>query len=288
VSDTTGVDSSNTFHQQIISNIFLLLMQSNNRNFKLAVTFFLYQRSISKISKMKKIIGSIFALMIVCALHAQNLVYDANAQVRKVSSFHGVSVGGGITLYLSQGKDQAVAVSAEDSKDIEKIVTEVKDGILKIHLDNKFWGSWGNRKLKAYVTVTDIDLLDASGGSIAKLIDVISVNDLRAEASGGSIIEGKIKGNKLNAELSGGSIYQIQGSFNSVSIDASGGSIFKDFDFAVNMCDVEASGGSIISLSVNKELKADASGGSIINYKGTGVITSVDASGGSSIKKKDG
>ena len=75
--------------------------------------------------------------------------------------------------------------------------------------------------------------------------------------------------------------------FNITKIDASGGSIFKDFEFEVNTCAVEASGGSIISLSVNKELKADASGGSIINYKGTGVITSVDASGGSSIKKRD-
>ena len=237
---------------------------------------------------MKKIIGCFFALIIVGALHAQNLVYDANAQVRKVGNYHGVSVGGGITLYLSQGKEQAVAVSAEDSKDIEKIVTEVKDGILKIHLDSKFWRGWSNRKLKAYVTVTDLDYLGASGGSIAKITDEISVNDLQADASGGSIIEGKIKGNKLDADLSGGSIYQIKGSFSSVSIDASGGSIFKDFDFAANNCSVDASGGSIISLAVNKELKADASGGSIINYKGTGVITSVDASGGSSIKKKDG
>ena len=65
------------------------------------------------------------------------------------------------------------------------------------------------------------------------------------------------------------------------------GSIFKDFSLAVNTCNVDASGGSIINISINKELKADASGGSIINYKGKGVISSVDASGGSSIKKKD-
>jgi hypothetical protein len=238
---------------------------------------------------MKKIIGSLFTLIIMGTLHAQNLVYDANAQVRKVSSFHGVAVGSGIVLYLSQGKEQAVAVSAEDDKYTERIITEVKDGILKIRVDSKMWNNWnwGNKKLKAYVTVTDLDYLDASGGSIAKITDQISVNDLKSEASGGSIIEGKIKGNKMDAELSGGSIYKIDGSFNSINIDASGGSIFKDFEFEVNTCAVEASGGSIISLSVNKELKADASGGSIINYKGTGVITSVDASGGSSIKKKD-
>ncbi|CAN5618745.1 hypothetical protein BH10BAC2_BH10BAC2_45390 [soil metagenome] len=238
---------------------------------------------------MKKIIGSILAIMIMGTLHAQNLVYDANAQVRKVSGFHGVSVQSGIVLYLSQGKDQAVAVSAEEDKYVERIITEVKDGVLKIRVDGKMWNNWnwGNKKLKAYVTVTELDYLGASGGSIAKITDEISVNDLNSEASGGSIIEGRLKGNKLDAELSGGSIYKIDGSFNSVNIEASGGSIFKDYGFAVNSCAVEASGGSIINLSVNKELKADASGGSIINYKGTGVITSVDASGGSSIKKKD-
>ena len=86
---------------------------------------------------MKKIIGSLFAIMIISAVHAQNLVYDANAQVRKAGSFHGVSVGSGIVLYLSQGKEQAVAVSAEEEKYTERIITEVKDGILKIRVDGK-------------------------------------------------------------------------------------------------------------------------------------------------------
>jgi len=288
VSDTTGDDSSNTACQQIISNILSLFLQSNNRNFKLPVTIFIIMRFTLK-KQMKKIIASLLAVMSIAGLHAQNLVYDANAQVRKVSSFHGVSVQSGIVLYLSQGKEQAVAVSAEEEKYVERIITEVKDGILKIRVDSKMWNNWnwGNKKLKAYVTVTTLDYLGASGGSIAKLADEISVNDLVADASGGSIIEGRMKGNKLDADLSGGSIYKVEGSFNSVTIEASGGSIFKDYGFAANTCSVDASGGSIINLSVNKELKADASGGSIINYKGSGVITSVDASGGSSIKKKD-
>lgn len=236
---------------------------------------------------MKKIIAALVVL--ICAqAHAQNLVYDENAQVRKVGNFHGVSVGGGIRLFLSQGKEQAVAVSAEDSKDAEKIITEVRDGVLKIRVENSLWKGWrGDRKLKAYVTVTTLDYLDVSGGSIAKLTDAITVNDLDADFSGGSIVEGTLKGNSFKADLSGGSIATLNGNFDRANIEASGGSIFKDYGFAVNTCDVEASGGSILNLSINKELKADASGGSIINYKGSGVITSVDASGGSSIKKKD-
>lgn len=229
------------------------------------------------------------AVALMTSAKAQNLVYDANAQVRKVSDFHGVSVGSGIVLYISQGSQQAVAVSAEDDKVLERIVTEVKDGVLKIHLDNKNWNNWnwGNKKLKAYVTVTDLDVLDASGGSIIKITDQISVNGLTSDASGGSIIEGKLKGNKIEADLSGGSIFKLEGSFNYAKIEASGGSIFKDYDMSIMNAEVDASGGSILNFTLNKELKAEASGGSIINYKGAGVITSVDASGGSSIKKRD-
>ena len=237
---------------------------------------------------MKKIIIVALAFVVSMQMKAQNLVYDENAQVRKVGSFHGVAVGGGIRLFLSQGKEQAVAVSAADSKDAEKIITEVRDGVLKIRVENNLWKGWrGDRKLKAYVTVTTLDYLDVSGGSIAKLADAISVDKLDADFSGGSIVEGTLKGNSIKADLSGGSIATLDGSFDKATIEASGGSIFKDFDFAVNTCDVDASGGSIINIGINKELKADASGGSIINYKGSGVITSVDATGGSSIKKKD-
>ena len=236
---------------------------------------------------MQKIIAGVCLVFISMQLHAQNLVYDENAQVRKVGSFHGVSVGSGIRLFLSQGNQQAVAISADDPKIAERIITEVRDGVLRIRVEGKMWGWHGDHKMKAYVTVTELDELDVSGGAVAKLADEIKVNDLQSDISGGSIIEGRLKGNSFKADLSGGSITTLEGEFNNASIEASGGSIFKDFGLAVNTCNVDASGGSIINISINKELKADASGGSIINYKGSGVITSVDASGGSSIKKKD-
>ena len=37
---------------------------------------------------------------------AQNVVYDANAEVRKVGSFNGVSVGSGIALYLHRATNR--------------------------------------------------------------------------------------------------------------------------------------------------------------------------------------
>src|SRR5262245_29965567 len=113
---------------------------------------------------MRKIIIGLIVWVICLDAGAQkNLVYDENAHVRKVADFHGVSVGVGIRLFLSQGKEQAVAVSADDPKDAEKIITEVRDGVLKIRLENNIWRGWhGDRKLKAYVTVTQLDYLGVS------------------------------------------------------------------------------------------------------------------------------
>lgn len=237
---------------------------------------------------MKKLL---VLLLIMTAMygHAQNLVYDANAEVRKVDAFRGVSAGGGITVYISQGKEQAIAVSAEDDKYVSKIKTEVKNGVLKIYIDAAMWNNWNwsNKKIKAYVTVTELTSLELSGGSVGKVVDPISVNELSVACHGGSIINGDFKGTALNLDLSGGSIANLQGSFTSAKVDASGGAILNGFDATTDACNADASGGSIINISVNKELTADASGGSIVNYKGTGIIKSVDTSGGSIIRKKD-
>lgn len=239
---------------------------------------------------MKYIAGVVMLMLTgVLTTKAQNLVYDANAQVRKVDAFKGVSAGGGIIVYLSQGTEQAVAVSAEDIKYVDKIKTDVKNGVLKIYVDPGMWNnwSWGNKKIKAYVTVTELSRLEFSGGSIGKAVDPITVKDLSAECHGGSIVTGEFKGNSLNLDLSGGSIANLQGAFTNASVDASGGAILNGFDVVVESCNADASGGSIINVNVNKELSADASGGSVVNYKGAGIIKRVDTSGGSAIRKKD-
>ena len=238
---------------------------------------------------MKYIAGIMMLMIIALGAKAQNLVYDANAEVRKVDAFKGVSAGGGITVYLSQGTEQAVAVSTEDAKEVSKIKTEVKNGVLHIYVDAGMWNkwNWGNKKIKAYVTVTELNSLEFSGGSVGKAVDPIAVNSLSAECHGGSIITGEFKGASLNLDLSGGSIANLQGAFTSATVDASGGAILNGFDVTIETCSADASGGSIINISVNKELSADASGGSIVNYKGNGIIKRVDTSGGSIIKKKD-
>jgi hypothetical protein len=71
------------------------------------------------------------------------VINDPNAQKRTVGDFHGIKVSGGIELYLTQGDEEAVAVSASDPEFRDRLKTEVKDGILHIYLDDQWWHGAG-------------------------------------------------------------------------------------------------------------------------------------------------
>jgi predicted nucleic acid-binding protein len=69
-------------------------------------------------------------LIIACSAIAQDVktvVNDPNAELRTVANFTGIKVSGGIGVYISQGKENAVAVSCSDEKHNNKIITEVKN-----------------------------------------------------------------------------------------------------------------------------------------------------------------
>jgi len=217
--------------------------------------------------------------------YAQQIINDPNAEKRNVTGFHGIDVSGGIDLYLSQGQE-AVAVTAADVKSREKIKTEVKNGVLKIWYEHNsnVRLDWGNRKLKAYVSFKNLDILKASGGSDIKVAGTLNVPDLSLDMSGGSDFDGKVNLNELRVDASGGSDVNISGTAKNLHIDASGGSDFKGYELATDNCTVDASGGSDVYITVNKELTAESSGGSDIHYKGNGTIKNLKSSN-SNIKK---
>ena len=138
--------------------------------------------------------------------------------------------------------------------------------------------------MKAYVSFKNLDRLEGSGGSDISVDGSIKVTKLEMEISGGSDFDGKVETGELDIHASGGSDVHISGKADRLTVQASGGSDFKGYDLASDICNVEASGGSDVQVTVNKELSANASGGSDVYYKGTGLIRDLKTSS-SSIKK---
>lgn len=261
---------------------------------------------------MKKLL---FAILLLAgfALNAQEktaIVYDENAQVRKVPIFTAISVSSAIDLYLTQSNKNEVAVSATNDEIRDHIITEVVGGTLIIRLGDKgtwfSWRKWGNYKTKAYVSIKDIDALTASGASTVHLINTIESPKIRIKLSGASDFKGNIKAGVLMYQLTGASDYKGEVSANSIDIDGSGASSIeligniddlaievsgassaKLFNLTAKGAILRASGASNISVTVTEILRANSSGASDINYKGNPNVKESNTSGASSIRRRN-
>lgn len=261
---------------------------------------------------MKKFL---FAILLLAgfALNAQEktaIVYDENAQVRKVPSFTAISVSSAIDLYLTQSNKNEVAVSATNDEIRDHIITEVVGGTLIIRLGDKgtwfSWRKWGNYKTKAYVSIKDIDALTASGASTVHLINTIESPKMRIKLSGASDFKGNIKAGVLMYHLTGASDYKGQITANSIDIDGSGASSIeltgKVDDLAVEVSGasdaklynltakgaiLRASGASSIGVTVTEMLRANSSSASDINYKGNPNVKESNTSGASNIRRRN-
>lgn len=235
---------------------------------------------------MKKLSILFLALFAFDRINAQQ-VNDPNAELRQAKNYHGISLSSAFDVYLTQSNDEAVAVSASETKYRDRIKVEVKDGILYIGYENAGkmgWGS-GNKKLKAYISFKQIDKLTVSGACDVYITGTLSAENLTLNQSGASDLKGKLDVKKLQVNLSGASDITVSGTAVQLSIEASGASDFKGYELATDICDARASGASDIKITVNKELSAHASGASDVRYKGNGVIRDLKSSGSSSVSK---
>jgi len=233
-----------------------------------------------------------FLLLIAMALinsfsHAQKTVYDANAQVRDIGTFTGVTVSSAIDLYISMGTEAVVAVSASEKSYLEMITTEVKNGMLYIGFNGKGL-SWSPKNLKAYVSVRTITKLKASGACNVYVDGSLNAPDLELELSGASDFKGEVNAQNLRLDASGSSDYTISGKVVNAKIRVSGSSDVKGFELVTENCNVEASGSSDVHIAVTKQLKVDASGSSDVIYKGEPAVKEVRSSGSSDIRNAGG
>lgn len=228
------------------------------------------------------------ALLLSTLSNAQKQVNDPNAESRSVKGFHAIKVSTGIQLLLSQGNTEAVAVSATTDEHRDKIKTIVENGVLKIYYDDDSWKSWKNsdKKLKAYVSIINLDGLDVSAGASITIDGTVKSNKLDVDASSGAVLKGNIDVSTLTIDQSSGSVINLSGKVIDLTVDGSSGSVFHGFDLTVDNCNVDTSSGGGVQVTVTKELSVEASSGGYVNYKGQGVIKNIKTSSGGNVSRK--
>src|SRR6186997_2727689 len=176
---------------------------------------------------MKKIQVMLMVMLLSTVLFAQT-INDPNAEPRNLSGFHAIKISNAFTVYISQGNEDAVAISASKAEYKAKIITKVENGVLIIRFDEdkKFWKGWNGdkQKLTAYISIKKIDRLDVSGACDVYFEEGLSAEGLSVDLSGASDIKGKIEAKTLKVDISGASGATISGNAATLDIEASGAS----------------------------------------------------------------
>ncbi|MFT3981823.1 MAG: head GIN domain-containing protein [Ferruginibacter sp.] len=241
---------------------------------------------------MKRIISLAVLLLSALMVFSQDkTIVDPNASIRELrgKTFTQIKVSHAIKLIISQGTEQSIAVSADEEKFKEDIVTEIDGNTLKVYSknNNNVLSNRRNRRLTVYVSFTKLEYLDASGATDVMAVGAIEQPSLKLELSGASTLKAGLKVDFLNIELSGASKAVLSGKTTDSKIECSGASDLRAYSLSIDNANLEASGASSMDLTVMKELRVDASGASSIHYKGTASITNIKTSGASSVKRED-
>jgi hypothetical protein len=178
--------------------------------------------------KTAKLLFTLVLSIITCIGMAANGNSD-KTEIRKVNSFNGIKVSTGIDLYITMGTVEEVKIVAEDDI-IDDLITEVKDGTLRIYMkQSNNWFNWniGNQTRKAYVTVKELQKIDASSGSDVKSENTLKGETLEVKASSGSDVTLDIYYKSFSLDTSSGSDARISGKTKNFKAEASSGSDIK-------------------------------------------------------------
>jgi hypothetical protein len=242
---------------------------------------------------MKKaviIIAIVAAVALICSVLILRgwpgvLIGSGNLETKQYAfdNFTRIEISSAFQFEIRQSSSYGVNVTADDN--VMKYIQVSKEGqTLKIRLGTVT----GLRlaTLRASVTIPDLHGLTVSGASRGAVSDFNSTEDLGITVSGASRVTGNITAGNVEFDISGASTVELAGSAGDMVAVVSGASRFNLGDFAVNDVNINISGASTGTISLDGRLDANVSGASTLLYIGEPTMGDINTSGASTISRK--
>lgn len=188
----------------------------------------------------------------------------------------------GLNVYITQGGKESITVEADENLQ-QLILTEIKDGVLKIHCKEQI-GKASSKKIN--VNFKSISSLSSTSGSSLYSTNTIASDVLVLKSSSGSSMKVKVNANNLTCDSSSGSSMKLSGITSSLSAEASSGSTIKANDLNAGSSEVSASSGANLTVNSSKALIAKASSGGSVKYYGNPELLETEKSSGGSVNKR--
>ena len=268
---------------------------------------------------MKKVF-SLFFLLISAFGFAQT------KETRNVGTFTKINFRVPGKLVLKQGSPQSVVLEG-DKETLAAIGTEVEGSQLTIGREGR-WKDWSwrdEKRITAYVTVSNIEALSVSGsgdlvgdgkfsardlelkvsGSGSIEVEADAKGQVQADVSGsgdltfkgtGESLESAVSGSgkvnvsatiagKIEVSVSGSGKVIASGTANQIGARISGSGKVLAANLEVSKCEVRISGSGDVEINVKDSLDANISGSGSVTYKGNPSQVNSHASGSGNVRK---
>ncbi len=227
---------------------------------------------------MKSIFQFIFLFLLIPSLFSQTKTIN-------LSDYTIISVSEGIEVNLHEGDSKAECEMLKG--DIDDLLVEQSGKKVKVHFKSsglKFWGNNNRRaRVDLYYNSSLSEIKVSSGASVEGHTTLIS-DDLEVDVSSGARVELELESSDVDVDISSGASASLEGETKRLKVDASSGASFNGKDLKSKYADADASSGASVKIWVTDDLKANASSGGSVKFKGDPKSKDIDSnkwSGGS-------
>lgn len=196
--------------------------------------------------------------------------------------FTRVKVSTGLDLYLSQGTENKITLEADENlHDI--IITEVKDGELRIYSEKNIWNA---KARKIYVTIKNLERVTATSGADVYAKETLKVNNINVISTSGADIRISLDANSVQSTATSGSDIELSGITNNHSSNATSGASIDAYELRSKSVTVNVTSGADINVYASESIDARATSGGDVDFKGNPKQVNKKSSSGGSISAK--
>jgi hypothetical protein len=205
---------------------------------------------------------------------------------RHLSGFNAVSVAGSFDVYITQGSTESVKVEAA-SDVIDRIVTEVEGGVLKIYIKNNngFNWNWGKKKMIVYVSIKNVNAVSLAGSGDVYFKNGLRAPSLKLKLTGSGDLTGKVDVKSLESSISGSGDITVSGRAENSSVSVVGSGDFTGQNLTTTNTTVKVAGSGDARVNAADKIEASVVGSGDVHYTGAAKNISSSKAGSGSVSR---
>lgn len=223
---------------------------------------------------MKKVIAICLLTLSTLPIQAQwwgkGIKGDGNmtTTTRSVGDYDQVKVSGFFDVQLVAGPEGSLTIEGESNL-LEYIVTEVRDGALKIQVQKGKSLRPSNRMgIKITVPFQDISAVTLSGSGDIWNTDTITADVFTTAVAGSGDVKLNVQAQTVKASLSGSGDLTLEGSTRSVEASLAGSGDLEARNLKAQQADARVAGSGDVTVYASNSIKARVSGSGDIDCYG--------------------